>query len=213
MVSARADVDGGISVQRAFRWTPELIGLTIGWLGLWSLWYGIAHPWKADANSAVATSPILISIALVFLGFRFVQRRYPSWSLTGLPAPLRVVAFPERNYVEIFSTDKSREQVPFSSLAILRYSAYNSFIEVLLSGGVTLCMFVWMIVALRDSRLYGSGFIFISLLLGTVLLSGAWLASVLRTRLFHRVLLLPTGRMLITTQEAEKLGFRVDFTL
>jgi hypothetical protein len=54
------------------------------------LWYGIEHPWKQDAKSALAMSLILIGVALVLLGVRVVQRR----------DPLRLMAFPKRNYVE-----------------------------------------------------------------------------------------------------------------
>jgi hypothetical protein len=42
--------------------------------------------------------------------------------------------------------------------------------------------------------------------LGAALLNGAWLASVLRTRLLHRVLLLPSRRILIAEQQAKELG-------
>jgi hypothetical protein len=104
MLSAPTDAKtaGGIYVERAFSWTPEIMALMVGWVGLWCVTFGIVRPYHKDATLNLSLGAILISVALVLLGFRFVQRR----------RRLRVVAFPERNYAEIFSDDNSPQQVP-----------------------------------------------------------------------------------------------------
>jgi hypothetical protein len=122
MVMARADAEtaGGISVEQAFGWGPEIFALG---LGLLALWFIVEPVGRTDPRAVGA----VIIVALVLVGFRFVQRRHR----------LRVVAFPQRNYAEIFSDHKSPEQVRFTSLSILRYSFTVTFMRVFLSGVIT----------------------------------------------------------------------------
>jgi hypothetical protein len=139
MLSAPTDAKtaNGISVERAFSWTPEILAFLIAWVGLWCVTFGIVRHYHKDATSILSLGAILISIALVLLGFRFVQRRHR----------LRVVAFPERNYAEIFSDDHSPQQVPFSSINILIYRMGNTiFYELPMPACLTVLfmLILWM---------------------------------------------------------------------
>jgi hypothetical protein len=181
--NAQADVDGGISVERTFGWGPEILALMVAWGGL----LGIAAP---GPNEGPILAAATMGAALVILGFRFVQRRHR----------LRVVAFPERNVAEIYSNGKLSQQVNFTSLAIVIQSGGNTF-----GPAFALTMFTLgsMIIALPGGAPSGLHKFFAA---GAALLCGALLASHLRTRLLHRILILPNHRMLIPKPEAQQLG-------
>jgi hypothetical protein len=176
---------GGFSVERVFGWGPETIALGIMWGGL----LGVVAPGPSE-DPLVAAG--VIAVGFVLLALRLLQRRNR----------VRVVAFPERNYVEIFSKGKLSQRARFTSLAIVIQNGANTFGP---AFALTMLMFVFFIPLSAGPQAGLLGLF----ALGAALLCGALLASHLRTRLFRRRLVLPTGEILIPRPEAEQIGLEL----
>jgi MFS family permease len=191
-----------IAVEERLSWTPVVLAGAAGWLGIFLLawaagWVDSNRPTDMVGLSLICGG-LLIVAALVVLKVRADDRRHR----------LRLVAFPKENYVKIFYKHKSPRQVPFNSVRILRYSAMNTAWYLFFSGGSVVLSFILFVNSLDHWRLPVLGNVF---LLGVVLLCAALLASICRNRFSLRLLLLPTGSVLTTGQEAENLGLPVNF--
>jgi len=182
--TADVKAPGGFSVQRVFGWGPETIVLGIIMCGL----VFVVAP-GTSGKSAFGAGVGVMAVGFVLLALRFVQRQNR----------VRVVMFPERNYLEIFSNSELIRRAPFTSLAVVAQDGAITFGRAcLLAAGVV----VFLII--QPSNVPDAAILRIFALLAS-LLCAVLLASHLFTRVLHRRLLLPTGEILIPKSEAEQI--------